>query len=319
MMSNGTNAIASGLFVSSLGSLDLGTGLAGTARLLSALGSGTNIDLGLIPKGAGNLYVQSSSGGNILYIGTSALFTTATSATGDFSIGTFSSGAVDSAGVRISSGQTTTAQSGHIRLTTAYPSGAGKAGNYQIGGSTALSYSTWQDMEDGIWMSNVRTAPTGNPTNGLFKWIDGATKQAKIRDEDGNVYDETPRNGTITIELYNGGSDLTTGIKDTPVQVPYGATVTGWEIAAYDASNALLSTSVVVDILSDSFANLPLAGSDSIAGSEKPTLTGASTNSDNTITTWSAITEGNYIQAEIESVSAGTKKVVITIKVKKIS
>lgn len=123
--------------------------------------------------------------------------------------------------------------------------------------------------------------------------------------------------GSITIILYNGGDDLTTGIKDIPVQVPYNGTVTGWEIMGYDSTNALLSTSIVVDILSDSFANLPLSGTDSIAGSEKPTLSSASTNSDNTITTWSTITAGNYIQAEIESVSAGTKKIVITIKLTK--
>ncbi len=130
------------------------------------------------------------------------------------------------------------------------------------------------------------------------------------------VYDkiETLVPGTIIIELYNGGSDLTTGIKDTPVRVPFGFTVTGWEILAYDSSNALLSTSCVVDILSDTFANLPLAGTDSIAGTEKPTLSSASTASDNSITTWTAVTAGNYIQAEIESVSAGTKKIVVVIK-----
>lgn len=123
--------------------------------------------------------------------------------------------------------------------------------------------------------------------------------------------------GSITIELYNGGSDLTTGIKDTPVLVPYNGTVTGWEIMAYNSSNTLLSTSCVIDILSDTFANLPLIGSDSIAGSEKPTLSSTSTASDNTITTWSSIILNKYIQAEIESISAGVAKVVVSIKVTK--
>lgn len=120
--------------------------------------------------------------------------------------------------------------------------------------------------------------------------------------------------GSITIEFYNGGDDLTTGVKDTPVIVPTGFTVSEWQIMAYDASNALLSTSAVVDILSDSFANLPLSGSDSMAGSEKPTLSAASTANDSTLSTWTAITSGNYIQGEIESIGSGVKKLVVVLK-----
>jgi len=123
--------------------------------------------------------------------------------------------------------------------------------------------------------------------------------------------------GSILIELYNGGTDLTTGIKDTPVYLPYGGTVTGWEIMAYNASNTLITTSCVIDVLSDTFANLPLAGTDSIAGTEKPTLSSQSTTSNNTITTWSTLTAGNYIQAEIESINTGVAKVVVAIKVTK--
>lgn len=119
----------------------------------------------------------------------------------------------------------------------------------------------------------------------------------------------------ISIILYDGGNDLTTGIKDVPIILPFAGTVTGWEIMAYDSTNTLLSTSCVVDILSDTFANLPLAGGDSIAGSEKPTLSGASTASDNTITTWTALTLYNYIQAEIESINTGVARIVISIKV----
>ncbi len=86
---------------------------------------------------------------------------------------------------------------------------------------------------------------------------------------------------------------------------------------AYDATNTLISTSCVVDVLSDTFANLPLSGTDSIAGTEKPTLSSQSTNSDTTITTWSTLTAGNYIQAEIESTNTGVAKIVIAIKVTK--
>jgi hypothetical protein len=125
--------------------------------------------------------------------------------------------------------------------------------------------------------------------------------------------------GSITIELYNGGLDLTTGIKDTPVLVPYNGVVTAWEIMAYNSTNTLLLTSCVIDVLSNTFINLPLSGSNSITGSEKPTLSATSTNSDNTITTWSNILANNYIQAEIESIGSGVAKVVVSIKIIKIN
>lgn len=140
-----------------------------------------------------------------------------------------------------------------------------------------------------------------------------ATDPIAVGDNDPRLVNQSKR--AITFSLYNSGYDLTTGIKDVPVIIPFAGTVTGWEIMAYDSTNTLISTSCVVDILSDTFANLPLAGGDSIAGTEKPTLSAASTNSDNTITTWSSITLYNYIQAEIESINAGVARVVISIKV----
>lgn len=133
---------------------------------------------------------------------------------------------------------------------------------------------------------------------------------------DRQLFTASANKGAIIFELYNGGLDLTTGIKDTPVLIPYSGTVTAWEIMAYDSSNTLTSTSCVVDILSDSFGNLPLSGTDSIAGSDKPTLSAASTASDVTVT-YSALTEGNYIQAEIESIGASVAKLVVVLKVTK--
>ncbi|GIV35407.1 MAG: hypothetical protein KatS3mg031_2942 [Chitinophagales bacterium] len=135
----------------------------------------------------------------------------------------------------------------------------------------------------------------------------------------GSTISNSLNSGLITIELYNGGQDLTTGIKDVPVKLPYSGVVTGWEIMAYNSSNVLTSASCVVDILSDTFANLPLSGSDSIAGTEKPSLSSQSTNSDYSITTWGNLVEGNYIQAEIESVSAGVARIVICITVDRTS
>jgi hypothetical protein len=125
--------------------------------------------------------------------------------------------------------------------------------------------------------------------------------------------------GSIFITLYDGGSNLTTGIKDTPVYIPYNGTATGWEMLAYNSSNVLMTASCVVDILQGRFATLPLSGSNSMVGSEKPTLTNQSSSFSSSLSTWTSITAGDYVQAEIESISGNVAKIVIAIKTTKSS
>ena len=126
------------------------------------------------------------------------------------------------------------------------------------------------------------------------------------------------RTGSILIELYSGGSDLTVGIKDTPVIIPYNGVVTGWQILAYNSTNTLVSTSCVVDVLTKSFATLPMSGSDTITGTEKPNLVAQSKNTDSGVITWSQLTKDFYLQAEIESISSGVAKIVVAIKTLKL-
>lgn len=53
MKSDGTNATTSGLFVSTAGSIDLGTGLSGSSRSIVAAGSASDIGINITAKGAG--------------------------------------------------------------------------------------------------------------------------------------------------------------------------------------------------------------------------------------------------------------------------
>jgi len=170
--------------------------------------------------------------------------------------------------------------------------------------------------ESSIILTN-RSGDVATPENGEI-WYDSTANKFRAR-QNGTSVDLIGAGGgssagIITFVLFNGGDDLTTGIKDVPIPMPTGFTVTAWEIMAYDGNNALVSTSAVVDILADTFANLPLDGAaDSICTTEKPTLSAASTATDTSIT-WTAIVAGEYVQAEIESISAGVKKLVVVIK-----
>lgn len=123
--------------------------------------------------------------------------------------------------------------------------------------------------------------------------------------------------GSIFITLYDGGANLTTGKKDTPVYVPYNGTCTGWEMLAYNSSNNLITASCVVDVISGRFATLPISTASSIAGTEKPTLTNQSSSFSSSLSNWTSLTAGDYIQAEIESVSTGVAKITVAVKVTK--
>ncbi len=69
MKSDGTNAVASGIFSTTAGNLTLGTGLAGSTRTITATGSATDVSLYLTNKGAGTILVQESTLSGFLQIG----------------------------------------------------------------------------------------------------------------------------------------------------------------------------------------------------------------------------------------------------------
>jgi hypothetical protein len=304
--------VASKLFFDeTTGNMTLGdSGLAGASRTVSVVGSATNIDFILVPKGAGVLRASNSK----LSIGGSNTFLFDISGS-DTRI---SGGGLGLAGnfiIRTNDQTGTNLDSGSLYLHIGTKNGTGKSGNI---GLFTTNVANWQSMERGLFIADALTAPTGNPSNGLFKWVDATEKVAKVRDEDGNVYNETPRNSVINIELENGGSDLTTGIKGIPVEIPYDAVVVGWRMMAYNSSNVLTSTSSVVDILMDDFASLPLTGADSIAGTDKPTLSAASTASDSSVT-YTQMVKGEYLQAEIESIGSGIARLLVVLQIKKLN
>lgn len=106
---------------------------------------------------------------------------------------------------------------------------------------------------------------------------------------------------SITLTLDGGGSVITTGIK-ADVRVPYSGTITGWEIVA----NA--SGSIVIDVWKDTYANFPPTVADTIAGTEKPTLSSATKNQDTSLSTWTtSVTAGDWIRFNVDSVSTVTR------------
>lgn len=109
-------------------------------------------------------------------------------------------------------------------------------------------------------------------------------------------YASTEKSFGITID--GGGSAITTGVKGD-ITIPFNGTILGWYLTADVVG------SVVIDIWKDVFANFPPTVADSIAGSEKPTLSSAVSNSDTNLTTWptTSVSVGDVVRFNVDSAS----------------
>jgi hypothetical protein len=78
--------------------------------------------------------------------------------------------------------------------------------------------------------------------------------------------------------------------------------IIGWTILADQAG------SIVVDVWKDTYANYPPTNADSIAGTEKPTLSSAQQSQDLSLTTWTTtVAAGDILAFEVESATTVTR------------
>jgi hypothetical protein len=105
----------------------------------------------------------------------------------------------------------------------------------------------------------------------------------------------------VNFIIDGGGSVITTGEKGQ-VELPFAMAITGWTILADQVG------SIVVDVWKDTYANYPPTNADSIAGTEKPTLSSAQNNQDLSLTTWTTdVATGDILAFEVESATTVTR------------
>lgn len=110
-----------------------------------------------------------------------------------------------------------------------------------------------------------------------------------------------PQDRSFGITIDGGGSVITTGVKGD-ITIPFSGNINAWYLTADQVG------SIVIDIWKDTFGNFPPTVLDTIAGSEKPTLSGVSFNSDTNLTTWtSSISIGDVIRFNVDSVATVTR------------
>lgn len=159
----------------------------------------------------------------------------------------------------------------------------------------------FSDLER-IAKANANFNPTMGPSFADLKRLQDQITASGANNSGGKV--------SINYIIDGGGIALTTGVKGF-VEIPYAMTITGWQIFADQVG------SVVVDVWKDSYANFPPTVGDTIAGSEKPTLSSAQNNQDLSLSTWTTgLTAGDILAYNVESISTVTRVTVSIIGVK---
>lgn len=131
----------------------------------------------------------------------------------------------------------------------------------------------------------------------------GAPVSAQLRD---NWEALDARGLVVQLGALGSGVAITTGVK-AYIVLPANLFVTGWSILG----NA--SGSIVLDVWRDTYANFPPTVADTIAGSEKPTLSSQQKNQDLTLTTWTQqLLAGEVLAINVDSVS-GLEAVWLTL------
>lgn len=140
------------------------------------------------------------------------------------------------------------------------------------------------------------SAPT-SPVNGDI-WTTTGGQFARLNGVTHKIGGETRSIGLV---VDGGGSAITTGIKSY-LRVPYDCVVTGWSLLADQ------SGSIVIDVWKDTYANYPPTVADTIAGTEKPTLSSATKNEDTSLSSWTtALSAGDVLGFNVDSVATVTR------------
>jgi hypothetical protein len=106
---------------------------------------------------------------------------------------------------------------------------------------------------------------------------------------------------SIPIAIDGGGFAITTGVKFY-LQIPFNCTITGWIMLADT------TTSTVIDIWKDTYANFPPTVADTITGSAKPAITASNKNTSTTLTGWTtSINAGDILAFNVDSNNSATR------------
>lgn len=149
----------------------------------------------------------------------------------------------------------------------------------------------WTGGTGDIPVANVFLGPLG-----MVPLVEDGTDIASLKD------------ATLNYLIDGGGSVIVPGRTDY-IEVPYDCAITGWTVVADVVG------SIVVDVWKDSYLNFPPVAGDSIAGTEKPTLTAQLSNQNLALSSFSGmLLKGDWLAMHVDSATI-VKKVTLSFRI----
>lgn len=171
MKSDGVNAVPSGLFIPANGDINMGTGLSGASRSISATGTASNITLLLAEKGTGGVSIGAVSHNSVTFFGEIVLNYNQLSWQGSSDAAITGANNGPSAGYNITltggSGSTGNKNGGNTYLIGGTPSGSGAVGNIGLHTTTG----SFGGGEKVLFINRATTNPSTNPTGGGILFV----------------------------------------------------------------------------------------------------------------------------------------------------
>ena len=269
------------------------SGLAGATRSITAVGSATDVNIALVPKGAGIISIASTTASDAIQIVHNAVQSTILGGNSSFAfqilgktLATKGANLILAGGA----GSTSSDSGGDVYIYGGNPNGAGSGLDGNIAFHVA-TVSNWQAMERGIFIGDAVTAPTGNPTSGAFLY--GVSGQLRFRSSGGSIY-ALKNEKTLTFAV-GDSTAITTGAKTkTRIFCPYTGTIVRWKLITDQ------SATVTLDVWKAAGA-IP-TNANTITASAKPSTTAVEFNSSSTLTGWTtSVTEGDILELEVEA------------------
>lgn len=191
-----------------------------------------------------------------------------------------------------------------MRLTTSVVASGGGASYTEVANYAALPAAAGATGDiyvvlagSGVWFIN-RNPPGLYRSNGA-SWT-------LIADIPEDYFNDDIQTKCFGITIDGGGVAITTGVKGY-VEIPYDCVITGWTVIG-DVSGA-----IVIDVWKDTYANALPTVADTIAGTEKPTITASGIKGqDLALSSWTTtITAGDIIGFNVDSCTAITRAMLV--------
>lgn len=134
---------------------------------------------------------------------------------------------------------------------------------------------------------------------------DAGTGQVTINVD--GTFATAAKNCCINYVLDGNGAVIPTGLQPY-ISIPFSMTITGWILLADQTG------SIEMDVWKSSYASFPPTITDTISGSELPTITSSNKNRDLTLSTWTtSISSGDILAINVNSCSSITKATLIIV------